>query len=357
MEQNLLSNRPLIYEKDGYIGISTIDGSPILLPNQYVMLCMPNGLMPHGCPVFCEGLVPVSYPDGITGYIDEKGTVALPFIYEYAYSFIDGYAVARSNGKWGMIDRTGHEIVPFAYDMIFYEGLCADDRLGVVRNGKFGYIALDGTEAIPCIFDLPIGRCSGEFREGVSPVLYNGEVFFINPAGERVITTCGRFDYVASFEQEHAMVIQYKEDHRIYHGYLDRNGSLAVPVQYQQIGCRISEGVVGVLFNGRIVYTDMTGHIALKTPYDAVTEFHSHVAWGHKNGYWESFDREGNVLTTNFHFDRVIPCDGGHWIVWSGEECRCVDSYGKELLKPRVVPLCPYLNLGESDWVLHCLRS
>ena len=355
MEQNLLSNRPLIYERDGYVGISKIDGTTMLWPDYYVMLRMPNGLMPYWRPFFGEGLLPISRPDGTTGYLDEEGRIALSFIYEYAYPFIDGHAVAKSKGKWGIIDRAGREILPFVYDMIFYNGLCPDDRLGVVKNGKFGYIALDGTEGIPCVFDLPIGKCSGQFQEGVAPVLYNGEVFFINPAGERVITLCDSFDYVASFEQDRAMVIQYKEDHHIYHGYLDRNGNLAVPVQYQQIGCRPSEGVVGVSFNGEIVYTDMNGRIVLKTPYDTVTEFYGNVAWGRRNGCWESFDRKGNVLSTMLHFDQAIPCDGGQWIVRSGEEWRCVDVCGNELLKPKVVPPCPYLNVDKRDWIFYYL--
>ena len=80
------------------------------------------------------------------------------------------------------------------------------------------------------------------------------------------------------------------------------------------------------------------------------------MAWERKMGTGGIFDREGNVLTTNFYFDRAIPGDGGHWIVQSGEEWRCIDVYGNELLKPQVVPPCPYLNLDRSDWILYYLR-
>ena len=353
----LQNDRPLIYEKDGYIGISTIDGTSILPPDRYFLPRFIGGLMPQYHPGFGEGLVAVANSDGTVGYIDEKGAVALPFIYEYAYPFIGGYAVARSKGKCGMIDRSGRETVPFAYDMILYDGPCADDRYGVAENGKFGYVSSDGAEVIPCIFDIPLGRCSGEFREGVAPILLCGEVFFIDRAGKRVVTPCESFDYVASFERDRAQVIRYKDDHEIYHGYIDKSGSLAVPVQYRQIGCCCSEGVVAVSLSGAVVYTDMIGRVTLSTPYDAVTGFHGSHAWGRKNGCWESFDREGNVLASGLVFDRAIPCGGDLWILRSGEQYLCVDACGNELLRPGSVPPCPYLNLGKSDWIFYCLTK
>ena len=356
MHKNQLHSRPLIYKKDGYIGLSKIDRTPIILPNQYVMPKLSDTLMHFCYPAFSEGIAPVALPDGLVGYIDEKGSAALPFIYEYAYPFIDGYAVVKLNGKWGMIDHAGNAIVPFSYDLIFYED-SADDRIAVVKNGKFGYVASDGSEIIPCAFDIPIGRCSGQFSEGVAPVLYNGEVFFIDKAGKIAITLSESFDYVASFMQGFAMVHQYKDDdHHIYQGYIDKKGGLAVPAKYCQIGGFYSEGVVQVLFEGDIVYIDTVGQIVLRTKYDGVTSFHGNVAWGHKNRCWESFDCEGKRLARNFCFDRAIPCEDNNWIICSGEECRCVDAYGNELLSSKVVPPCPYLSLCESDWILYCLR-
>lgn len=357
MNETELRNRPLFYEKDGYIGISKIDGTPILLPNRYV-----SKRNPYCCPDFSDGVAPVSLPDGASGYIDEQGEVALPFIYEYAYPFIDGYAVVKSQGKWGMIDRDGHVTVPFAYDQIPLRGFCADDRYGVVKNGKFGYVALDGTEAIPCRFDIPFGKCDGEFREGVAPVSLHGRVFFINPAGEGVITPRDQFDYVGNFMQGYAVVnrFNYDEEHNLRIGFLNRNGSLMVPVQYQWISSDLSgwaEGILAVRFRGETVYIDRAGRIVLKTPYDSclVTGFHGGVAWGLKNGGWESFDREGNVLATNVRFEWASYCGDGLWIARSGEEYRCIDAYGHELLGPGVVPPSPYLNLDWRDWTLHYL--
>ena len=356
MNETELRNRPLFYEKDGYIGISKIDGTPLLLPNRYVFK---RNL--YCCPEFSDGVAPVSLPDGASGYIDEQGEVALPFIYEYAYPFIDGYAVVKSQGKWGMIDRDGHVTVPFAYDQIPLRGFCADDRYGVVKNGKFGYVTLDGTEAIPCKFDLPFGKCDREFCEGVAPVSLHGRVFFINPAGEQVITLWDQFDYVGNFMQGHAVVNRHDGEHHICIGFLDRSGNLVVPVEYQWISSDLSswaDGVLAVRFKGETVYIDRAGRVVLKVPYDLVTGFYGGTAWGQKDGGWESFDREGNVLATGVRFDRASYCGDGRWLARLGdEEWRCIDAYGHELLKSRIVPPCPYLNLNWKDWILHYLSK
>lgn len=68
MNETELMNRPLFYEENGYIGISKMDGTPILLPNRYV--CKRN---PYCCPDFSDGIAPLSLPDGASGYIDEQG--------------------------------------------------------------------------------------------------------------------------------------------------------------------------------------------------------------------------------------------------------------------------------------------
>ena len=359
MNETELSNRPLLYEENGYVGITKIDGTPILLPNRYVVQWNPY----YCCPEFSDGVAPLSLPDGASGYIDEQGEVALPFIYEYAYPFIDGYAVVKSQGKWGMIDRNGRVMVPFKYDELWYRGLCADNRYGVIRNKKFGYIALDGTEAIPCRFDRPYGKCDWVFSEGVAGVFHDGRVYFINPAGEPVFTLWDQFDYVGNFIRGYAVVnrFNYDEEHHLSIGFLDRNGSLMVPVQYQWISSDLSgwaEDALAVRFRGETVYIDRAGRIVLKTPYDTlVTGFHGGVAWGLKNGGWESFDRKGNVLATNVRFERASYCGDGRWIARSGEEYRCIDAYGHELLKSGVVPPSPYLNLDWREWTLHWLRG
>lgn len=62
--------------------------------------------------------------------------------YTSAGIFSEGLAAVQKDGKWGYVDRTGAEKIPFLFDKAypFQEGLAA-----VVLDGKAGFIQPDGT--------------------------------------------------------------------------------------------------------------------------------------------------------------------------------------------------------------------
>jgi len=51
------------------------------------------------------------------GYLNTKGKVVLPFVYDDADDFNDSKkAMVKYKGKWGMIDNLGNTIIPFEYE-------------------------------------------------------------------------------------------------------------------------------------------------------------------------------------------------------------------------------------------------
>jgi len=126
---------------------------------------------------FRDGLARVEV-DGRAGFIDRAGNVVIPLEYdsidfrirelESVYSrfpqtfpgfhpnytlerffpsighFNDGVAVMSRGGRWGAIDRTGREVVPFIYDFIypFNEGLSA----ALHPNGTWSILEIVGFE-------------------------------------------------------------------------------------------------------------------------------------------------------------------------------------------------------------------
>ncbi len=79
-----------------------------------------------------ETLYPVSM-HGLWGYADEEGTVVIDYKYEQASFFVGGRAAAKSNGKYGFINRNGHFITKPIYDSIGYYTLT---QANVIRRGK-----------------------------------------------------------------------------------------------------------------------------------------------------------------------------------------------------------------------------
>ena len=65
--------------------------------------------------------------------------------YDDAWSFQEGRAKVKKNGKYGFIDINGTEVVPFIYDEAwsFSEG-----RAEVKKDDKWGYVDLNGNEII-----------------------------------------------------------------------------------------------------------------------------------------------------------------------------------------------------------------
>ncbi|MDR1925882.1 MAG: WG repeat-containing protein [Planctomycetaceae bacterium] len=61
--------------------------------------------------------------------------------YDDACDFREGFARVKRNGKWGIIDKTGNEIVSVEYDEVceFHEGFAR-----VKRNGKWGFVGENG---------------------------------------------------------------------------------------------------------------------------------------------------------------------------------------------------------------------
>jgi hypothetical protein len=63
-----------------------------------------------------QELVRKSGRNGKWGFVDKSsGDVVVNYIYEQAGVFSDGFASVKFKGKYGIIDKTGAEIIPFQY--------------------------------------------------------------------------------------------------------------------------------------------------------------------------------------------------------------------------------------------------
>ena len=56
--------------------------------------------------------------NGRYGIIDTRGNEIVPFIYDFALPFAGGYAVVKLGGYYGIIDTSGNAIVPIEHQFI-----------------------------------------------------------------------------------------------------------------------------------------------------------------------------------------------------------------------------------------------
>ncbi|MCL2775846.1 MAG: WG repeat-containing protein [Oscillospiraceae bacterium] len=99
--------------------------------------------------VFRDGLAH-AVKDGKSGYIDTRGNIAIPFVYDDGGGFYDGLAWTSQVGKCGYIDSGGKTVVPFIYDRCrsFENGYAV-----VNQYSKDGIINQNGELIVPCEFD------------------------------------------------------------------------------------------------------------------------------------------------------------------------------------------------------------
>ncbi len=111
--------------------------------------------------------------DGKYGVLDIRGGEVLPLIYSGISAVSEGKVAVQENGEWRFIDRTGATIIagPFQEAAAFSEGFAA------VKSGdKWGYIDAEGNPSSAFTFDAAepvrdgMGRVSSEGKSKVIPL-------------------------------------------------------------------------------------------------------------------------------------------------------------------------------------------
>jgi hypothetical protein len=117
---------------------------------------------------FINGFATVNL-NGKYGVINDKGQEIVPCKYEFVSNYVDGLAKVKMNNKVGLIDTQGKEVVSPKYDKIslFNKGMAK-----VELNKKFGYLGKDGKEIVPCKFEA----VNYNFVQGYFELAENGIV-------------------------------------------------------------------------------------------------------------------------------------------------------------------------------------
>ena len=199
-----------------------------------------------GISSFSDGLSKVySSSEKAYGYIDKSGKTVLPFEYdEKTGDFHDGLALVydSANAYWGYMDKTGKLAIPYQFAQAdrFYNGV-APVQLGnrwtlIDTTGKdlipqqYRFAYSDGTNGRMHWIDriTPAGFVVEELNDRG---LISGYMF-INRAGQVVSDS---FSSVDKFTNGMARV-QAKSDSMGKYGFLNENGVLVVPCQYNNAG-------------------------------------------------------------------------------------------------------------------------
>lgn len=212
---------------------------------------------------FSEGLAPVQV-DGRFGFIGTSGEIRIEPRFEYAGGFSCGRAPALAGGRWGYLDATGSFAIPAAYDW------------------------------------------AGAFREGLAPVAADSAYGYIDTNGAYAGPM--RFSDARAYSGGYAAV-RFGDGENGAWGFVDRQGSMAIPPLFDDVPGGFSEGLALVRVESEMPYRsgfiDTSGGFAIDTLYDAAGDFHQGRAavgrgeWrGNRfEGVWGYVDTTGRLVT------------------------------------------------------------
>ena len=167
------------------------------------------------------------------GFIDEKGKLVIPMIYDEVDSFNqNNLSSVSKNGKFGFINKKGVEIIPIIYEMVKSEQL--DDLVIVRKNYKWAFFDNKGKQLSDFLYnDVQIARKGDKttfFENGPASVKKNGKYSYLHkdlkPAFSNLV-----FDSATSFDSNRNAIVMNKGKF----GIIKNDGEIAVPLQYDLI--------------------------------------------------------------------------------------------------------------------------
>jgi hypothetical protein len=131
---------------------------------------------------FCTGIGSLCFAQG-----DEDKVVTARLKQKYSYvSFDEGYYYVKLNGKWGVIDKQGNEIVPPKYDNVGIFPFSKDYNYVVVElNEKYGVFDRQGKEVVAPKYDEILDDELEKF--GYASVTLNSKMGVIDKQGKEII--------------------------------------------------------------------------------------------------------------------------------------------------------------------------
>jgi len=236
------------------------------------------------------------------GYINAKGDIVVPPVYQEGMPFYNGHAAVQLADRWGTIDTNGQLIIQptFSGPLTFKEGLsefsgsgykrgvidtlgniiifprpgyishfsdglaCFRDRDVTKSDALYGFVDRTGNQVIPPFFEDARG-----FSEGLAAVKMNGKWGYIAPNGSIAIP----FEFVC----ERGMAGPFREGlARVARngrwGHIDKDGSFVVEPRFD-MAYEFSEGLATVELNKRRGYINRLGEFLMKPEFLSADTF------------------------------------------------------------------------------------
>jgi len=316
------------------------------------------------------------------GFVDNLGNVIIGYQFDYAWEFVEGFAVVENNKKRGYIDKTGKIVIDcqfdYAYD--FYQGLAA-----VQKKEKYGYIDKNGKIVIDYQFDS-----AGEFISGIACVKNSNKYGYIDKTGtlisdwydegdplEKGLAKVVKDNKYAFIDMKGKLVtIWYDNVDRFYSnkylvveknnkkGVIDTTGAEVIKCEYDDINyASLSDFELIAVKKNKWGYINSSLMIVIPFKYDAAQAFSEGFAAVCQNDKWAVIN-EKDIKICDFIYAAVFPFEDGtadvfdDWDVKSSNFGYKIDCTGKKIPNSWVVKNDEVQNIGDrlnfSNYIGFC---
>ncbi len=198
--------------------------------------------------------------------------------------------------------------------------------LPVKRGDKWGFIDVTGKEVIPFVFDQIRDRKT-PFKNGIEAVKQRDKWGYINLAGEWVLPP--EWSSAKNFRGELAAVNDKVSFLTVEWGFIDRQGSTVIRPRKLPFAAFFSDGLCQVLENDLTGFMNTKGEIVISCKYYDAKEFTEGLASVQleKNGKYGYIDRTGKTILP-YHYSSAYPFYDGRALVSTDDGSFIIDKQG-----------------------------
>jgi len=186
--------------------------------------------------------------DGMALY-DARMKPLTKAVYTWTGGINDGRIAVQREGKYGFLDRYGHEVIPCIYDEVSHFHL---ERAMVRQGDRFGIVDVDGRIVLPIEYECRSMKAEMYvYRDSLALVQKDGKYGYVDLEGHLVIPFY--FDDAYQFSEGLASV-----HHQGFWGYIDTKGDIFLPFIFD-IASPYQWGRAEVIYNGELRKVDRKG--------------------------------------------------------------------------------------------------
>lgn len=220
-------------------------------------------------------------------FINKKGVRQTTPSYDYAYTFYYNHSVVEMDDKEGLMNNKFEmTIQPYFYylDYMGDNGLVAAKR---ESDSKWEYVNAKGETKIAAMYDGASG-----FQDGVAVVTMGSKQGAINKSGEFTIQPTHEYGL---WNMGKGLLCYGDKNEKV--GILDKNGNVVVSPVYYDLGS-VSDGLIQTVGKKQCGYLNTKGELVIPEIYYSTYPFYEGQAWVKQNedGAWMSIDKKNSVV-------------------------------------------------------------